>query len=270
MDVFALPARLAAERRKKVVVALDEFRAVAGFSSGSSNTPCVRRSSISAMSVTCSRVLNRASWRKCSRQAAVLDKAGPVIRLDKIPPDEFADFIDEDGNPASVLKPVSARPSSNWRATCPYDVQRLAHETWDEVRTSGRRRATLDDLHSALRRLLSEQQTLFEARWQRLTLSQRAALRAVVIEAEAICYRRTCGRGTAWAGRQSVQSALTALQRDDLIARDQDRYVVVDSLLRGGSHARRLRASSQWVDGLVPERSASRRFSSPACFEASP
>ena len=32
----------------------------------------------------------------------------------------------------------------------PYDVQRLAHETWDEVRAGGRRRATLDDLHQAL------------------------------------------------------------------------------------------------------------------------
>src|SRR3954465_6953116 len=30
-EVFALPARLAADRKKKVVVALDEFQAVAGF-----------------------------------------------------------------------------------------------------------------------------------------------------------------------------------------------------------------------------------------------
>ena len=30
----------------------------------------------------------------------------------------------------------------------------------------------------------------------------------------------------------TVQAALTALRRDDLVARDADRYVVVDSLMR--------------------------------------
>ena len=32
----------------------------------------------------------------------------------------------------------------------PYDVQRLAHETWDDVTRAGRRRAGLDDLHDTL------------------------------------------------------------------------------------------------------------------------
>ena len=148
--------------------------------------------------------------------------------------------IDIGASPDVVWKLLTnADGYSKWNSTIvelagnlPYDVQRLAHETWDEVRTSGRRRATLDDLHSALRRLLSEQQTLFEARWQRLTLSQRAALRAVVIESGGNLLSADVRTRHRLGGPSSVQSALTALQRDDLIARDQDRYVVVDSLLR--------------------------------------
>src|SRR5205814_522696 len=69
------------------------------------------------------------------------------------------------------------RVPGDWRLQ-----RRLAHETWDEVRRRGRRRATLDDLHQALKRLLTEQQMMFEAVWQRLTLAQRAVLRAVVLE----------------------------------------------------------------------------------------
>ena len=63
----------------------------------------------------------------------------------------------------------------------PYDVQRLAHESWDDARAAGKRRIGVDDLHATLHRLLAEQDTMFEAVWQRLTLAQRATLRAVVL-----------------------------------------------------------------------------------------
>ena len=110
-------------------------------------------------------------------------KAGPVMRLEKIPADEFAAFIDA-RFARSGIKPEAGLGAAivELAGNLPYDVQRLAHETWDEVRAGGRRRATLDDLHHALRRLLAEQQMMFEAAWQRLTLAQRGVLRAVVLE----------------------------------------------------------------------------------------
>ena len=60
-------------------------------------------------------------------------------------------------------------------------MQRLAHETWDDVSAVGKRRVDAEDLHRTLGRLLTEQHMVFEAMWQRLTLAQRATLRAVVL-----------------------------------------------------------------------------------------
>jgi AAA+ ATPase superfamily predicted ATPase len=57
-EVFELPARLAETRKRKVVVALDEFQAIAGFNGGS--MPCAPPSSTSATSATCSPDRNRA------------------------------------------------------------------------------------------------------------------------------------------------------------------------------------------------------------------
>jgi hypothetical protein len=115
----------------------------------------------------------------------------------------------------------------------PYDVQRLAHETWDEVRGRGRgRRATLEDLHQALKRLLAEQQMMFEGAWQRLTLAQRAVLRAVVLEDGSGLLSADVRARHRLGGPSTVQAALAALVRDDLVAREADRYSVVDSLLR--------------------------------------
>src|SRR5205814_3889662 len=118
----------------------------------------------------------------------------------------------------------------------PYDVQRLAHETWDEVRASGSRRATLDLLHQALSRLLSEQQMMFEGLWQRLTLPQRAVLRAVVLEEGRELLSADARARHRLGGPSTVQTALAALMRDEVITRESPstslrtghRYLVVD------------------------------------------
>jgi hypothetical protein len=156
-----------------------------------------------------------------------------VIRLEKIPADEFAEFIDGRFQ-RSGIKPEAGLGAAivDLAGNLPYDVQRLAHETWDEVRAEGRRRATLDDLHQALRRLLAEQQTMFEAVWQRLTLAQRAVLRAVVLEEGRELLSADVRARHRLGGPSTVQAALAALVRDDLVSRGGDRYGVVDSLLR--------------------------------------
>jgi hypothetical protein len=160
-------------------------------------------------------------------------KAGPVMRLEKIPADEFAEFI-EGRFMKSGLRPESGLGAAivELAGNLPYDVQRLAHETWDEVRLSGKRRATLDDLHRALRRLLSEHQMMFEGIWQRLTLAQRAVLRAVVLEEGREVLSADVRTRHRLGGASTVQTALGALVRTDVVAREDGRYVVVDSLLR--------------------------------------
>jgi hypothetical protein len=232
-EVFALPAQLAAERKKKIVVALDEFQAIAGFNGGS--VEHALRAAVQHQ--------REVGYVFAGSEPSLMErmltpkrpfyKAGPVMRLEKIPADEFAEFLEarfadsgiraESGLGAAIV---------DLAGNLPYDVQRLAHETWDEVRATPRRRATLDDLHQALHRLLSEQQTMFEALWQRLTLGQRAVVRAVVIEEGTGLLSADVRARHRLGGPSSVQTALAALQRDDVIGREGDRYVVVDSLLR--------------------------------------
>ena len=232
-EVFALPARLAASRGRKVVVALDEFQAIGGFNGGS--VEHALRAAVQHQ--------RDVGYVFAGSEPSLMEqmltpkrpfyKAGPVMRLEKIPADEFAEFLEarfadsgiraESGLGAAIV---------DLAGNLPYDVQRLAHETWDEVRATPRRRATLDDLHQALRRLLSEQQTMFEALWQRLTLGQRAVVRAVVIEEGTGLLSADVRARHRLGGPSSVQTALAALQRDDVIGREGDRYVVVDSLLR--------------------------------------
>ena len=232
-EVFALPARLAETRKRKVVVALDEFQAIAGFNGGS--VEHALRAAVQHQ--------RGVGYVFAGSEPSLMErmlgpkrpfyKAGPVMRLEKIPAVEFAAAIDarftksgmrpEDGLGTAIVE---------LGGNLPYDVQRLAHETWDEVRGRGRRRATLEDLHQALRRLLTEQQMMFEGAWQRLTLAQRAVLRAVVLEDGGGLHSADVRARHRLGGPSTVQAALAALVRDDLVAREADRYAVVDSLLR--------------------------------------
>lgn len=232
-EVFALPQALADARKRKVVVALDEFQAIAGFNGGS--VEHALRAAVQHQ--------RDVGYVFAGSEPSLMErmlspkrpfyKAGPVMRLDKIPPDEFAAFIDarfaesrmkpEDGLGAAIVELAG---------NLPYDVQRLAHETWDEVRGHNRKRATLDDLHQALTRLLAENATIFEALWQRLTLPQRAVLRAVVVEDGRELHSTNVRARHRLGGASTVQAALAALVRDDIVVRDGACYLVIDSLLR--------------------------------------
>jgi hypothetical protein len=232
-EVFGLPARLAESRRRKVVVALDEFQAIAGFNGGS--VEHAMRAAVQHQ--------RDVGYVFAGSEPSLMErmlgpkrpfyKAGPVMRLDKIPADEFAAFIDARFTRSGMRpEPGLGAAIVDLAGNLPYDVQRLAHETWDEVRGKTRKRATLDDLHNALKRLLNEQQTMFEAMWQRMTLAQRGALRAVVVEDGRELLAADTRARHRLGGPSTVQAALTALRRDDVIAREGDRHVVVDSLLR--------------------------------------
>ena len=232
-EIFALPGRVAAERRRPVIVALDEFQAVAGFDGGT----------VEHTLRAATQQQRQVGYVFAGSEPSLMDrmisprrpfyKAGPVMRLDKIPAGVFAEFV-EARFAKTGMKPEPGLGAAivDLAGNLPYDVQRLAHETWDDVRTTGGRRAGLDELHATLARLLAEQDTLFESLWQRLTLAQRAVLRAAVLQnGQALLSAETRSRHRLGAP-SSIQASLAALMKHDLLLKEGSHYVVVDSLLR--------------------------------------
>jgi hypothetical protein len=232
-DVFALPGRIAEARRQRMAIALDEFQTIAAFDGG--NVEHALRAAVQEQRAV--------GYVFAGSEPSLMErmltprrpfyKAGPVVRLGKIDERLFAAFLEskfarsgirpEDGLGAAIVELAG---------NVPYDVQRLAHEAWDDVRAGGRKTAGLEDLHLTLGRLLDEQHTVFEEAWQRLTLAQRAVLRAVVLEEG----RELLSAGVRLRHRlpaaSSVQAALAALVKQDIVMKDAGRYSVNDSLYR--------------------------------------
>src|SRR5438105_780622 len=232
-DVFALPGKLAADRKRTVVVALDEFQAIDSFNGGSVEH-ALRGAAQHQRQVGYVFAGSEPSlMEKMIGPRRPFYKAGPVMRLQKISATVFGDFIEQRFMKTGMKpEPALAEAIVELASNLPYDVQRLAHETWDDVRSKGGRKVTLEDLHGTLTRLLSEQETIFEALWQRLTLQQRATLRAVVLQGGRDIHSADARERHRLGGPSSTQAALAALAKQDVLLKEASRYVVVDSLFR--------------------------------------
>jgi uncharacterized protein len=232
-QVFGLPGRIAQMRGRRMAIALDEFQAIGAFNGGS--VEHALRAAVQqqrdvgyVFSGSEPTLMERMLGR-----SRPFYKAGPVMRLQKIPADRFAAFV-ESRFRSSGIRAVAGLGAAiiELAGNLPYDVQRLAHEVWDDARADGRRTADLDDLHATLRRLLGEHETLFEVAWQKLTLAQRGALRAAVLEDGRELLSADVRARYRLSGSSTVQASLAALVREDILAREGDRHVVVDSLFR--------------------------------------
>ena len=138
-EVFALPGRLAAERKRRVVVALDEFQAIAAFNGGS--VEHALRAAVQQQ--------RQVGYVFAGSEPSLMEqmlgpkrpfyKAGPVMRLQKIPADDLRGVHRGTlrAAAASSRSPASAHAIVELAGNLPYDVQRLAHETWDDVRAGG-------------------------------------------------------------------------------------------------------------------------------------
>src|SRR5258706_12366286 len=176
-EVFALPGKLPAERKRTILVALDEFQAIDSFNGGSVEH-AIRAAAQHQRQVGYVFAGSEPSlMEKMIGPRRPFYKAGPVMRLQKIPAPIFADFIEARFTKTGIRpEPGLGAAVVDLAGNLPYDVQRLAHETWDDVRAVAGRRAALEDLHTTLGRLLAEQDMLFEACRQPLTRPQRARL----------------------------------------------------------------------------------------------
>ena len=146
---------------------------------------------------------------------------------------------------ASRPSPASAPRSSIWPAICRTTCSVWRTRRGTTCRAAGARACGLEDLHATLRRLLAEQDMLFEAVWQRLTLAQRGVLRAVVLERRRGAARRRHARAPS--PRRRVQRAGVRSRRcsatTSLRAKTTAATSVVDRCCASGWRGRRTDAA---------------------------
>lgn len=231
-DVLRAPLKLAAKRKKRVVVVLDEIQRIAEYSDD-----MVERTLRTVVQEP-----SEVAWfflgsRKHVIQQMFSDRSRPLYQstghypLEAIHVEHWTPFIarrfQEAGKTVSieVIEQLCERTDGH-----PYYTQHLAHDLWEitavgEVVTD----EALREAEALLLRRLSHSYTVL---WDALTTNQRALLRGLAQETSGHSLFSAEFLARVGMAGSSAHRAAEGLQADDIIDRSPDGYVISDRFLR--------------------------------------
>ena len=217
--LLELPAQLAAERNRRVVLVLDEFQEVVGIDrdltkllrSVFQEQPEVAHVYLGSKRHMMERIFNdehEPFWRSAKQ-----------IELGPIAPERFAAHVESRFEATGRrIDPDALDAVLQSAAGHPYATQELCYFLWQE--TPAGETATTERVATALTKVLRSEHAHFSLVWERASAAQRQVLEALAEEpghplSEA--YRRRFGLPSA----ATVQTALLALERNELIVRNR-------------------------------------------------
>jgi hypothetical protein len=230
-DVFALPGELTRNAGFRMAICLDEFQQISQFDSGSVEN-AIRNQVQEQREVGYVFAGSQPSLMQEMLSAKrPFHKAGPQMFLDKIPAQDWRDFITghfrkrgralDDPGLATLLASADL---------IPYDVQRIAHELWDYAELNDKRQLDGSDVNRVLDSLVSGQSTYYELLWEQLSARQRAALQALAYRGASEIYAQVVREEFRLGPASSVQRALQSLDARDILDRYQGNYFFLDPL----------------------------------------
>jgi uncharacterized protein len=229
--LLELPAEIAADRGKRAVLIFDEFQEIVSLDKQLPNLmrsvfqtqPAVAHVYLGSKRHILDRIFNDKNepfWRSAKR-----------IELGLIPPKKFAAFIDRrfastdkgiaDDALARLLEVTSGHP---------YATQQLAYAVWELVPAG--HHAFVDDVETALAKVLREEHNYFDGIWDAAAHAQRALMLALAEEPAGAVFSQDYRTRNELGAPSTVEQALKALTRKDVTGKDSDgRDAIVEPFL---------------------------------------
>ena len=216
--LLELPGRLSAERERQAVLILDEFQEVVDIDR---DLPKLMRAVFQRQPEVAHVYLGskRHMMRRIfSDENEPFWRSAKQVELGVIPPDEFERYLAQrfEATRRRIRPEAAARVLAITRGH-PYATQELAYFLWQL--TLGRRAAGVAAVEEAVEAVLHSEHAHFSLIWGRASSAQRSLLQALATDAGhplSAAYRRRF----ALPGPSTVQKALEALEREELVTRD--------------------------------------------------
>jgi hypothetical protein len=232
-EVLALPERLAVKRKRRLVLAFDEFQEMQRFP-GAGLEKAMRSHFQQHRRVSYLFAGSRQSALQdmATRERSSFYKFGRLMSLGPIPQEEFAPFLEERFRrgrlrvSAEVLDAVLAAADD-----VPYNVQRLCHQLW--ALCAGRvDRITEGDIGKAIAGIVDQEAPYFSTIWDQLSLHQRQVLQAIargggrnVFASEFLVAHRL-------GSHSSVQTSLRQLLKEQVALKVNGEHRIADPFFR--------------------------------------
>ena len=228
--LLGLPQEIAAERRRRAVLILDEFQEIVKLDKEFPNLmravfqtqPEVGHVYLGSKRHILDRIFNdknEAFWRSAKR-----------LEIGMIPRDRFAPFVlarfesTDKGIRPDALECLLAATGGH-----PYGTQQLAYTVWELV-PSGHF-ADTDDVEAALTKVLRGEHNHFAKIWDDATEHQRLLLLALAVEPSGL-YAADYQERHDLESNSHVQRAVTTLMKEEVVGRDEaGDYLIIEPFL---------------------------------------
>ena len=232
-EVLSLPDRLAAKRKRRLILALDEFQEMQRFP-GSSLEKAMRSHFQQHRHVSYLFAGSRQSALQdmVTRERSPFYKFGRFMHLGPIPSNEFAPFLAARFRRGrlrvspEVLDAILAAADD-----VPYNVQRLCHQLW--AMCAGRAdRITEADIGKAMLMIVSQEAPYFSAVWDQLSLHQRQVLQAIARSGGRNVFASEFLRVHRLGSHSSVQTSLRQLLKEQVLVKIDGEHRIADPFFR--------------------------------------
>lgn len=229
--LLELPAAVASDTGKHVVVYFDEFQEITEIDR---RLPALMRSVFQQqrhVSHVYAGSKRHMMHRLFNHENEPFYRSAKTMEIGLIPTSLFGEFIRErfDATECGVSDEVLDRLLAITKGH-PYATQELAYALWEEVPQGFT--ATADDLDHALRAVLHAENAHFTLVWEKTTKPQKLLLQALATEAGkpfSVPYRDRHGLPSS----SHVQRAMTPLVEDELIVKEErGSYAIAEPFLR--------------------------------------
>src|SRR5215471_9357350 len=230
-EVFSMPGEMARNGGFRMAICLDEFQQIEMF--GGSAVENVLRNEVQRQ--------RDVGYVFSGSQPSLMEemlsagrpfhKAGPAIFLEKIPAEAWHDFIKTQfRNRRRKITEQALNRVIGAADLIPYDVQRIAHELWDDAELKDKTELDVDDVDRVIDELVRGQAEYFERLWEQLTSRQRAVLQALSQQGPADLHSQAGREQYRLGAASTVQKALQSLDSQDILGRYHGAYFFVDPL----------------------------------------
>jgi len=230
-EVFALPGEITKTGGLRMAICLDEFQQIRSFDGGAIEN--VLRNAV--------QVQRAVGYVFAGSQPSLMEemlaakrpfhKAGPRLFLGKIASEPWKEFIQgQFTRRGRKLGDDAMQELLKTADLIPYDVQRLAHELWDDAELRGNSLLNIEDVRRVTHRLVASQAQYYERLWEQLASRQRAVLQALAERGAEALYSEPVRREHGLGPASTVQKALQSLDAQDIIDRYEERYFFLDPL----------------------------------------
>lgn len=227
-NIIDLPEKLANKNKKRVVIAFDEFQSIIQLDG--EKVENLLRSKIQFhknVSYVFSGSKHHILLDMFTTPAKPFYKSAKITELKKIPEKEYSAFIKERFKDHrikiddSIINRILEQTENHT-----YYVQQLCHEIWDACKLANENRVTEKHIEFAFEAVLSNQKSIFEARWERLSSGYRRFLIGILTIEESIWSKEFKEATNLTEG--GIQKAVKVLSEDYIIEKTEDRVIIPD------------------------------------------